>query len=375
MNEDIAGRISGEQGMDKILIWGTGMLAEQALRQCDIESRFEIIGFIDNDSRKTGEKFYGKTVYTPDILNRTVPDRIVILTAQQEEIERQIRREFPNISVPIEEKNYFYKQFIMKRYRNSHDPEIVGILDYLGNRDLQVFNYDFVNKYEKMDFDIRFDEACGLYFVYYGDKRLYFARTLDTREAVAEYYRSIMIEQDAESPHRYTDGGFGVKDGDVVIDIGVAEGNFSLQVVDRVSRLYIIEADDGWIEALRQTFRDYRDKVVIIKKFVSSMDAGRYATLDTLIKEPVDFIKMDIEGSEWDALLGAKELIARSEGLRCAVCAYHGDFDEVLIKDVLVKYGMETSVTKGYMWFPETIRQTYVSTRLCRGIVRGIKRS
>lgn len=39
----------------------------------------------------------------------------------------------------------------------------------------------------------------------------------------------------------------------------------------------------------------------------------------------------------------------------------------------LGKYGMKLSVTKRYMWFPEMVRQTYVSTRLCRGIVRGIK--
>ncbi len=129
------------------------------------------------------------------------------------------------------------------------------------------------------------------------------------------------------------------------MDIGVAEGNFSLQVVDRVSRLYIIESDDGWIEALQETFRNDREKVTILKKFVTSVDGGKYATLDSLIEEPVNFIKMDIEGNEWDALLGAERLIGSSENLRCAVCAYHGDFDEILIRDVLGKYGMETSHT------------------------------
>ena len=72
-------------------------------------------------------------------------------------------------------------------------------------------------------------------------------------------------------------------------------------------------------------------------------------------------------------LAGSGKLIGRSENLKCAVCAYHGDFDEILIKDVLGKYGMDISTTQGYMWYPGTNRQTYVSTRLCRGIVRGIK--
>ena len=45
---------------------------------------------------------------------------------------------------------------------------------------------------------------------------------------------------------------------------------------------------------------------MIIQKFVTSVDEGKYATLDSLIEEPVNFIKMDIEGNEWDALLGAE---------------------------------------------------------------------
>ena len=133
------------------------------------------------------------------------------------------------------------------------------------------------------------------------------------------------MEQDQESPHKYIDESFQVEKGNVVVDIGVAEGNFSLQVIDLVSKLYIIETDDGWIEALQETFKDYQEKVVIIKKFVTSLDDGKYATLDSLIEEPVHFIKMDIEGNEWDALLGAEKLIGRSKNLKCAVCAYHGE--------------------------------------------------
>ena len=92
-----------------------------------------------------------------------------------------------------------------------------------------------------------------------------------------------------------------------------------------------------------------------------------------MIQEPVNFIKMDIEGNEWDALLGAENLIRRSTELKCAACSYHTDFDEILLKDVLGRYGMKCSVTPGYMWFPYAVRTKVVSTRLCRGIVRGVK--
>ncbi|MDE6603087.1 MAG: FkbM family methyltransferase [Lachnospiraceae bacterium] len=359
--------------MEKILIWGTGKISEQALEQCDVFSLYDVLGFIDNDVNKIGTYFYNREIFASSILGVIQPDKIVILTASYEEIKRQIEREFPPMVNIVESMSFFYKQSLIKRYQDSRDPEIIQILNYLQTNDLQTFNYDFTEKYRNLEIEIQFDENCSMYFVYHNGKRLYFSKSLKSRERAAEYYRSILIEQDAGSPHKYTDENFGVEDGDVVVDIGVAEGNFSLQIVDRVSKLYIIESDDEWIEALRETFRNYGDKVIIIKKFITSINLGKYATLDQLIEEPVNFIKMDIEGNEWDALLGAEKLIARSNDLKCAICAYHGDFDEILIKNILMKYGMEISVTEGYMWFFGTVRQTYVSTRLCRGIVRGIK--
>lgn len=45
-------------------------------------------------------------------------------------------------------------------------------------------------------------------------------------------------------------------------------------------------------------------------------------SIDNVIKEPVTFIKMDIEGSEYQALLGAKRMIARYKP-RLAISVYH----------------------------------------------------
>lgn len=360
--------------MEKIMIWGTGVFAEEVLKQCDVFGLYDVVGFVDNNSKKTGQIFHGKKIFLPNILQEEDLDRVVILSFHYEEIEKQIQHQFPEILATVEGMYFFYKQSLIKRYQNSRDPEIVRILERLKKKDLHVFNYDFAEKYRDMNFNIEFDESCEMYFVYHeGGKRLYFAKSLGNREKVLEYYKSILIEQDWESPHRYTDEEFDVLDGDVVVDVGAAEGNFSLQVIDRISKLYIIESDDEWITALKETFKSYGHKVTILKSFVTSMDLGKYAMLDSLVKESVNFIKMDIEGNEWDALLGAKELIARSQNVKCAICAYHADCDEFLIKDVFSKYGMESSTTAGWMWFPETVRQTYVSTRLCRGIVRGVK--
>ena len=45
-------------------------------------------------------------------------------------------------------------------------------------------------------------------------------------------------------------------------------------------------------------------------------------TIDKEIKEKVTFIKMDIEGSEWDALHGARRIIQEQKPI-LAVCLYH----------------------------------------------------
>lgn len=360
--------------MLRIFIWGTGWRAEQVFNQFNFDDLFDIIGFIDNDSNKWGKDFFGKKIYEPAILQNSQFDKVVILVDNYEGIVYQINEILGEKSADrIENYKYFYKQELIARYENSSNPEIQEALQYIREKDLEIFNYDFTEKYKKLHIVPIFDSSCGMYYVWHKNKRLYFAKLLDTSEKVIEYYRQLLIEQDEHSPHRYVTEEFNVEEGDVVVDAGAAEGIFALESTDNAVRIYLIEADQPWIEALEETFRDYRDKVVIIPKYLTSMDRGILATLDSLIKEPVNFIKMDIEGNEWDALQGAERLIGKSENLKCSICSYHSDYDEILIKDVLGGYGMECSVSKGYMWFHLCRKTSYISTKLCRGIVRGLK--
>lgn len=364
--------------MLKAVIWGTGQIAGQVLEQCGVMQRYDVIGFIDNDREKQGNTFWGRPVFGPEALREKTVDIIFVFVDRYEEIIRQIREILPeSTNLPVENYKCFYKQSLLKRYENCGDEEIKAILTRIREKDLQVFNYDFVDRYEDIKTDVEYDPHCGLYYVWHRGKKngrkLYFARHLNTSEKVERYYKSLLVEQDMQSPHRYVAEGFDVAEGDIVVDAGVAEGNFALDVIDRASKVYLIEVDEKWIEALEQTFREERDKIEIIPWYLTSMSEGQCATLDSLIEEPVDFIKMDIEGNEWDALLGAEETIRNSPNLRCAVCCYHADFDEILIRDVLGRYGLQCSVTPGYMWFPFPRRKSYVSTKLCRGIVRGVK--
>ena len=224
-----------------------------------------------------------------------------------------------------------------------------------------------------MDVQVFWDNACNLFYVNYKGHKMYMSRKFKNEKEVAAYYKSVLMEQDEDSPHKYLTKDFNVENSDVVVDVGVAEGNFSLDIIDRVKKIYLIETDDDWLEALKMTFREYEDKVQIVKGYVSSVEEGPFVTLDSIISEPVNFIKMDIEGNEWDALQGAAKLIQKSENIRCAICSYHSDFDQTLIEAFFDGMDIKHNTSDGYMWFPWKVRQNYVSTRLNRALVRGEK--
>ena len=323
--------------MKRILLWGTGQVAETLWAQCQTLSQYELLGFIDNNTEKQGSIFKNLPIYPPEILKSIRPDYIVILTDAYDEVYQQIVSIYPEMKGIIKNKNYFYMESLLKRYKDTKNTEEMEVIEHIKKAGLDVFNYDFAEEYRELPVKVYFDSNKDMYYVLHCGKRLYFSKELCTEKKVIDYYRYILLEQDIRSPHRYIVEGFDVKEGDVVIDAGAAEGNFSLQIIDRASKIYIIETDEKWIEALKETFREYSEKVVIIQKFLSSYNDGVYATLDTLIYEPVDYIKMDIEGNEWDALEGAKRIIKESEKLKCSICSYHSDFDRILIEDFMEK--------------------------------------
>lgn len=74
---------------------------------------------------------------------------------------------------------------------------------------------------------------------------------------------------------------------------------------------------------------------------VTGDDCVEVCQIDSVVKEPVTFIKMDIEGAERNALRGAKEVISKYKP-KLAICIYHQieDFWEIplLIKKLNPNY-------------------------------------
>lgn len=269
----------------------------------------------------------------------------------------------------IDKERIIKKQFINK-YKDSTDPDIQEIIEYVKDRDfLQVFNAPFFDKYNNMKIDILYDEDAKLYYTNKFGKKMYLYQMNDVD--LNFYAGFITREQDEDSPHRYFDDVVKVNEGDIIVDAGVAEGNFSLEVIDKAKKIYLVECDSNWINTLKITFKDYMDKIVIVDKMLGNFVDDTHTTIDEICKgEKINFIKMDIEGAEMDALEGAKETLKNSDNCKLAVCSYHKHNAEQDIREFLEKYGYKTYTSKGYMWFKDD-EDTLTYLELRRGLVKA----
>ncbi len=172
------------------------------------------------------------------------------------------------------------------------------------------------------------------------------------------------------SPHLYVTDKHHVNAGDILIDAGVCEGNFALKYVDICSKMYLFEPDEVWQEPLRQTFKDYRDKVEIIPRSISDVTDDKNITIDDALPELRGeniFLKMDVEGAEPRALRGAKKILTNNK-VRASVCTYHNADDLIKVKSILQSCGFKTSTSAGYMVFFYNLN-TFNTADFRKGIV------
>lgn len=264
---------------------------------------------------------------------------------------------------------------ILKYYEKCDDGEINQCLDFIRKtKRIYSFNYAFINDYDPEEIVIEKDASCNMfYYVYYG-KKMYLPRSF-TKYWAKAYVNSILMEQDEKSPHRYLTPDIAIGQDDVVFDIGAAEGNFSLFLIDKVKKVVLFESDAGWIEALKKTFENYGEKCQIVNRFVGKGNAGNELSLDDFVHETgivPTVIKMDIEGGELSAIEGGMDIIENSAGLKMFLCTYHSyDAEEEMRKKLRDMYDIEMS--SGYMiwtYGDEKWKAPYFK----RGILRAVKK-
>jgi len=262
---------------------------------------------------------------------------------------------------------------ILKYYAGLPDTpseEIESVLKYLRTNPIAVYPYDYQNQYIAEDIEVFDDHDKGLRYVLLDGKRLYFKKRW-SRQKIRKLYNLLSKEQDIRSPHRYLTSQFKFDDGEVLIDVGAAEGNFALSIVEKASRLILFETDKEWIEPLNATFEPWKNKVMIVNKFVSDVTNSRNTKLDDFIsiEEAGIFLKIDIEGGESRLLQGCKRILKDQKPLKIAICTYHKQGDEKEFLSLFTQNGFKTSHSDGYMLFYYDKKITAPYFR--RGLIRA----
>lgn len=246
------------------------------------------------------------------------------------------------------------------------------VMRFIESNPVEIFPYPFQKNYSPEKIEVFADIKTGMKYVIQDNKRLYFKRRWSVKR-IRKSYSELSKEQDLKSPHRYLSSWFYPDENDVVADIGAAEGNFSLSIIDKVKKIYLFEYDSEWTEALEATFAGNRDKIEIIPKYVADFDDEKHISLDSFFKTRSDitFLKIDVDGFEKKVLDGCRSLLNSKTPLKIALCTYHRGNDEKDFTELLRGYGFNVRASEGYMinYYDKKLKAPW----LRRGLIRAVR--
>jgi hypothetical protein len=267
----------------------------------------------------------------------------------------------------------YLKKTIARKHSasDSESRDFSEILAFFKHNQLAFIPYEFTAKYNKDAVVVYTDHDCDMRYVLHENKRLYFPAYCNG-EQIQEMYANLLMEQDSVSPHCYETPDFKVKQGDIIADIGAAEGIFALSTIEKVGKVYLFESEEPWIKALKMTFAPWMEKVVIVNKYVSDYDDDADITMDSFLDgERINFIKVDIEGAETRFLKGAKKTFSLQDDLKIAICTYHRENDATEIEQSLVESGFKTEFSRGYLM--SLFDKNSVLPHLRKALIRAVK--
>lgn len=256
-------------------------------------------------------------------------------------------------------------------FAGTSDAEVLEVMEFLRTSETQMLPYRWVGEYKPEDIAVRRD-ASGRVRATVKAASVYFPTAL-SEDNVAAAVANALAEQDPRSPHAYWWDDLEPRSDDVAVLVGASDGIYALDLVDRVARLYLFEADWDWIDALERTLEPWRHKVVIIPKYVGDQDGESTVTLDAFFAaEGVrpNYLQADVEGGELALLNGARRILAAADRIAVSICCYHHQDDEATLECILHEMGFITHTTAGYMvLWPQLLSPPY----LRRGVIHAIK--
>lgn len=263
---------------------------------------------------------------------------------------------------------------IMAFYENRENiaADEKEVIDYLReNPGLSIYPYKYVSSWDYKSVEVFSDRETGLRYVIHNGNKLFFRRSSSEEEIMGTYF-GLVNKQRPESPHLYLTNEFQVNAGDIIADIGAAEGIFTLNCIEKISKAYLFEPSHEWIEALEATFKPWKEKITIVNKYVSDFISDNVISIDHYFEnKQLHFIKADVEGAELSVLKGASLLLEKSQPIKLSICTYHNQDDFDNISRYLSTFKkFQISHSKGFMLF--FIFNNLKPPYFRRGILRAI---
>ena len=153
---------------------------------------------------------------------------------------------------------------------------------------------------------------------------------------------------------------------DIGVDVGSARGLLALDVIDKVSKVYMVEHAPRWWKPIEATFAPYKDKVELMKGTLAGKKKKKAKEEETQEKKKRKlrladllekcgqqrvFVAMDLEGKELEVLSDAQEYLrAAKNPITLAVCAYHHPTDYENLKCFFEGIGYHTETQPGYIY-------------------------
>ena len=263
------------------------------------------------------------------------------------------------------------KQFNAGDYDSVYQQELKYIVEH---KKIEVFPYKWIEEYENTEIEIFRDSGKGMKYVIHKGKKLFFPKGYSDG-FIKKYYLSLIMEQDARSPHCYFQGNMERLRDCIFVDVGTAEGIVSLEVVDVAQKIVLFECNEAWRQALEATFAPWSEKIEIVSGFVGEQNIPEEnkVTLDEWFSdfcrspESNIVIKLDVEGNEKSVLAGAEKLLS-SLVRRAYVCTYHKQEDFEVLSKILTAYHYKLENTEGYMFYGERGEESFR-----KGLIRAYR--
>ena len=289
------------------------------------QAGIKVLGFIDNNPAKQNQDFCGyKILSIEDLADKKDEITIVIASIYYlYEIGQQLKDlEFKKV-VPCP---VFY---LLDSNIYKAEPSFDGIVEDLAFNKQKYLNlYNILEDEESkkildnlVNFRLTFDFSV-------------FSKIIAPDACIGQYFKEDFLE-------------FG--ENGIFVDGGGFDGDTTLKFIDKVNNKYkkilFFEPDEVSFLKAQENLKDYKNIEFFKKGLYSKAEVFRFnssgglgstidqdgnieievASIDEILDEKANYIKMDIEGAELEALKGAKKQL--EQGVNLAISLYHKNVD------------------------------------------------